>query len=349
MPNVPAVTERAVVFGSHRGLVGVVTHPVATMADAATGALTGQAPAVRRAVVMANIGLSHHVGPFRLYVELARAVAGMGWYALRFDLSGLGDSLPRSGAEATGEQALTDVREAIDWLEAQFGVREVVLVGLCSGVDSMHPVAVADPRVVGAVFVDGYTYPSFGYYVRRHTLRYLQPGRWQRFLRWRALRRRFTRAAPATDGAARPTVFEREYPTRERFRAEVGAVVARGARLLFVFTGTFDARFNSERQMEEMLGRAVPRDAVDVRVFRQADHLFSAVAHRAAFFDCVRQWLAAFPAPVSAVTPTVVTPVAVTPMAVAPVAVTPVPASVAAATTAAREGTTALAGVSAGR
>ncbi len=294
MSNATAVVERAVVFGSHRGLVGVVSHP----ADAGVSGVA----APRRAVVMANIGLSHHVGPFRLYVELARAAAAMGWYALRFDLSGLGDSLPRAGAQGSSEQATADVREALDWLEAQFGIREVVLVGLCSGVDSMHPVAVADRRVVGAVFVDGYTYPTFGYYVRRQTLRYLQLERWQRFARWRSLRRRFARTAPAGDASAGQPVFQREYPTRARFRSDVAAVLGRGARLLFVFTGTFDSIFNSERQTAEVLGRAVPHGgaahgAVTTRVFSRADHLFSGVAHRAAFFACVREWLAGFPAP----------------------------------------------------
>ncbi|GJG89203.1 hypothetical protein tb265_43840 [Gemmatimonadetes bacterium T265] len=284
-----SAAERAVLFGPHRGLVGVVTQPAG--APAAAGS-----PTPRRAVVMANIGLSHHVGPFRLYVDLARAAAALGWYALRFDLSGLGDSLPRAGAATTSEQAAADVRAALDWVESSLGVREVVLVGLCSGVDTMHPVAVADPRVVGAVFVDGYTYPTLGYHVRRHTLRYLQLERWRRFVRPRSLRRRFARAAPATpaDDAPQP-VFQREYPTRARFRADVAEMAARRARLLFVFTGTFDASFNSERQMAEVLGRAVRRDQMRVAVFPRADHLFSAAAHRGAFFACVRQWLAEFP------------------------------------------------------
>ena len=284
-PSAAGITERAVLFGSHRGLVGVVTHPAR-----ASG---GEAFAPRRALVMANIGLSHHVGPFRLYVELARAVAALGWYALRFDLSGLGDSLSRSGAQTSGDQATDDVREALDWLEAQLGVREVVLVGLCSGVDSMHPVAVADARVVGAVFVDGYTYPTLGYHVRRHTVRYLQIERWRRFARRHA---RPAGAPARTSADAPPAVFQREYPTRARFRADIGTVAARGARVLFVFTGTFDACVNSDGQMRAVLGRVAPTSLVAVRMFPRADHLFSGVEHRAAFFACIAEWIGGFPA-----------------------------------------------------
>lgn len=287
----PGPPERAIVFGPHRGLVGVVTYPAREGAE-------GARAAPRRAVVMANIGVMHHVGPFRLYVELARGAAALGWHALRFDLSGLGDSAPRSGARTSAEQTQADVGAALDWLEQTLGVREVVLVGLCSGVDSTHPVAVADPRVIGAVFVDGYTYPTWGYHLRRHTLRYLQLERWQRAVR-RRIRRLRARApnAAATEAPddAPQGAFQREYPTRARFCDDVAQVAARGARLLFVFTGTFDGHFNAERQMHEILGRRYPRETVDVALFRGADHLFTGARQRAQFFGRVQRWLAEFP------------------------------------------------------
>ena len=287
------VTERVVVFGSHSGLVGVLTLP-----DAADG--RGASP--RRAVVMANIGLMHRVGPYRLYVELARAVAALGWCALRFDLSGLGDSVPRTGAQTSGEQAQADVVEALDWLERAHGIREAVIVGLCSGVDSAHPVAVADPRVAGAVFVDGYTYPTAGFYVRRYTLRYLQLERWRRF--GRRLTRKLATARPrravvdpngASDGEAPVGVFQRDLPSRERFRDDIARVAARGARVLFIFTGTYDGGFNSPRQMSEILGPTVPLSGIEATVFRGADHLFSSARHRALFIDRVCRWLTSLP------------------------------------------------------
>ncbi len=287
------MTERAVLFGSHRGLAGVVTQPA--------GADGGGA--ARRAVVMANIGVNHHVGPFRLYVELARAAAALGWCALRFDLSGLGDSAPRADGRTSAEQAHVDVREALDWLETTLGVREVVLVGLCSGVDAMHPVAVEDPRVVGAVFVDGYTYPTPGYRLRR-ALRYLQPGRWRRSLGRRLRGVRAPAPPPAPDDAPQGT-FEREYPTRARFRDDVARMTARGARPLFVFTGTYDRIYNAAGQMREILGPAVPRHAVDATLFRGADHLFSATRHRAEFVAAVTRWLGRLPAPSAAAVPAV--------------------------------------------
>ena len=271
--------ERAILFGSHRGLVGVVTEPATP------------APGPRRAVVMSNIGLHHRVGPFRLYVELARLLAAQGWYVLRFDLSGLGDSAARTGALGDAERAALDVSEALDWLGDRLGVARFVLLGLCSGVDSTHAVAVADPRVAGAVFIDGYTYPTAGFRLRHHTRRYLQGGRWARFAR-RRLRRLASGRPPAPAEPA--AVFTREYPPLERFRADVARMVARGARLLFVFTGTVDVRYNHRGQLFEMLGPTVPREHIEVELYRSADHLFTATAARAELTAHVGRWLAAF-------------------------------------------------------
>jgi hypothetical protein len=77
------VKERAHTFGSHQGLVGITCEP-----DAGPGLdLPG--------FIFFNIGLNHRVGPQRVQVELARALAVQGFASLRFDLSGLGDSAPR--------------------------------------------------------------------------------------------------------------------------------------------------------------------------------------------------------------------------------------------------------------
>src|SRR5438045_1954876 len=76
--------EEAVLFGEFRSLVGIVTEP------------TTQHPHLaRQAVILLNPGIVHRVGPGRIYVKIARALAKMGFVILRFDLSGIGDSAVR--------------------------------------------------------------------------------------------------------------------------------------------------------------------------------------------------------------------------------------------------------------
>src|ERR1700737_827583 len=101
-----SVIERVHMFGSHRGLIGVLTEPLSTNKRP-------DAPAV----VFSNVGLNHRVGPGRVYVELARKLAGAGFVALRFDLSGFGDSERRRTDGGDLDRAALDTREALDFLE----------------------------------------------------------------------------------------------------------------------------------------------------------------------------------------------------------------------------------------
>lgn len=74
--------EETCVFGSANPLVGIITHP-----EIDVGLPT---------VILLNAGLIHRIGPNRVYVRLARHLAGLGFQVLRFDLSGIGDS-PKNG------------------------------------------------------------------------------------------------------------------------------------------------------------------------------------------------------------------------------------------------------------
>ncbi len=271
------MTERAVTFGAHGTLVGVVAEP------ATPGVGT-------RAVLMSNIGMHHRIGPFRLYVELSRALAASGLFALRFDVSGMGDSAPRRETGSPTALAARDLDDAMTFMTAEYGVTEFVLVGLCSGVDSTHAVAALDTRVRGAVFIDGYSYPTLGYTVRRAVLRPLQPGRWVRLAR-RLVNGQHRRAA----GAAGAVVFAREEPTQSQFANDVLAMSSRNTRLLFLYTGGVTYRFNSPRQLREMLGVSAAPAGIECALMPQADHVFSRTDQRRALCDRVTRWCVSLP------------------------------------------------------
>ena len=270
--------EQAIVFGGHRHLIGVVTWP-----DAAPG----PAP---RAAVMSNVGTHHRVGPFRLYVELARQLAADGFVVLRFDLSGHGDSDSRPDTLDVGASMSLDVGDAMHWLSERAGAESFVLVGLCSGVDSVHAVSLADERVRGAVFIDGYTYPTAGFRIRHWIFRQLSFERWKRFVqRWS----RRLRAPNTSSSVQTPThVYTRIIPTRDEFRRDVAAMVARRMRMLFVYTGSVHFHYNARNQLFEQLGSAAIRDGIDVAYIPEADHLLSKAAHRQQLLTLIRTWSA---------------------------------------------------------
>ena len=84
---------------------------------------------------MLNSGRIDHVGPGRLWVDLARSWAAAGLEVLRVDLSGLGDSPPRPGRPADvvyGPDAVEDVADIARAVSPE-DPSAVVLMGLCSG------------------------------------------------------------------------------------------------------------------------------------------------------------------------------------------------------------------------
>jgi pimeloyl-ACP methyl ester carboxylesterase len=267
--------ERAQMFGSHAGLVGVHCEPE-----------EGSHPG-RPTAVFSNVGLNHRVGPNRFWVELARALAGDGFASLRFDLSGLGDSEPRPDDRSDSERAALDLSEALDFLGSHSNAREFVLIGNCSGVDSLHAVATRDPRVAGAVYIDGYAFRNRGYRWRRRLLTPFQPARWSRYLFRRRTYLKMLRSSSATE------VWKRDLPSRERFTEDLEGLLARQVRLLFVYTGGMDFAYNHREQFHDTFGH---RGEVDVDFYPRADHLLSRGEDRALVRERIRRWMGkAFP------------------------------------------------------
>ena len=77
--------EKVLTFLNNSPLVGIMTEPDAE-----------RQMERKPAVLFWNAGFLHRVGPYRLYVDMSRKLAAMGFWAVRFDLSGKGDSKPRS-------------------------------------------------------------------------------------------------------------------------------------------------------------------------------------------------------------------------------------------------------------
>lgn len=279
------MNEYAVTFGPANRLTGVLCEPD-----------PGRAPVDAPMILTWNVGVNHHVGPYRFSVDLARALARAGLSSLRFDISGLGDSDARTDALLEHERALTDVGDAMTFLERRYRRRRFILVGFCSGVDAAHGVAVRDERVEGVCFIEGYTFRTRGFLVR-YPLRYFELARWVRFatrnmpsvLRELPLFRelgRFSRAFSKED-----RVFVRSAPSPESLRGDYDAMAARGTRQLFVYMGRSDY-YNHPRQFLEFTGmRALP-STTEVLFLPRADHTLFRVADRAQVIGRIAAWAA---------------------------------------------------------
>lgn len=268
--------ERAFNFGPRKSLVGIWTEPT----DFAAGG-------ARPVALCLNAGLLHRVGPSRLYVQLARRLAALGYPAFRFDFSGIGDSDAPGDERAYEERVVREVQAAMDFLAARFGAARFVPLGLCSGADAAHRAAVADARVAAAVFLDGYCYPTLGYYRRRYTRHLFNPKKW---LSAASRLWAVSKHAPA-DEAAYGLDFGGDFPPRRAVRRDLEQLVARGVRLLYVYSGGLEGYYNYREQFRDMFRGMDFGSRVNVDYLPDVDHTYILASDRCRLIGIVAAWL----------------------------------------------------------
>jgi alpha-beta hydrolase superfamily lysophospholipase len=272
-------TERVFAFGPSGTLNGVLSEPAA-----------GQRIAGAPGILFWNVGTNHHVGPHRVFVDLARRLAKLGFSSLRFDTSGLGDSAAaRDDTRADTERNIADVRSAIQALKAQRGLERFVLVGFCSSVDAAHAVAVADPEVVGVVYLEGYQFRTLRFYLQ-YPARLLERNRWERLLRLK-YPKFFGEPETLHDRSLDPeTVFVRDYPTPAQLTQDIRKMAARGVQLLCIYSGG-DTNYSYSKQFFDFVRAPELARKIEVVFYPSADHTFFLVEHRERVMAKVVGWL----------------------------------------------------------
>lgn len=264
--------EEPLLFGPQGKLLGVMTRP-AERGDIAC--------------LMFNFGVTHRVGPRRIQVKLARRLAQHGVASLRFDLSGLGDSQTPETAQSFEEQALGDLRQAMNQIESRLGIRRVIVVGLCSGAVHGFQAALADPRVVGLLAFDGYSFTSRGAKLERRVRRFLRfPVAQTRH--WIA---RLLGTDRPPDGDLLRTGVRAKILTADDFRRDTEALVARGVAVYLVYSATLQSRDRNKDQLQALRGCAV-LDQVRYEFMAHLDHSFTEIAGQEFFLDAVCHWVA---------------------------------------------------------
>ena len=273
--------ERVFTFGPGNGVVGILSEP-----DKAV--LRARAPVV----IASNVGMNHRVGPYRAYVELARALAQRGYSMLRFDLSGLGDSTPRRDNSDAFARAIRDLEDAMSALSERRGCERFVQLGFCSGVDSAHSVSVRDARVAGAIFIEGYSFRTPRFYVRRYFVRTRSPRFWQLYLK-RKLAPILPRGEHARVAGDAVEIYTRFYPERAQLAADYQALLARDVPLLFVFVGGTgaDHAHNYEAQLYDNFPALRGDARVELAYYEHAGHIFNYVSDRARLIARIGTWM----------------------------------------------------------
>lgn len=267
------VVEEAHKFGRRGHLAGVVARP-------ARGCQSTRHPAI----IIVNAGFLHHVGPWLFHVHLARQIAALGLYALRFDLSGLGDSALPPERQAVTERKNADISDAIQFMRLQFGVTNVVMVGLCSGAVDSHRAALIDERIRGVVMLDPPAYPDAGYYFLYYFERLMNPARLFGFLA-RISKEYFSNQKVQIDLA--PRIHE-PVPAHE-FALQVEAVTVKGT--VYMFSYSAGREYKHRNQLYSILTKATPRANISVFRFPRLAHTQVIGADRQMISQTICTWI----------------------------------------------------------
>jgi hypothetical protein len=106
---------------------------------------------------MANTGSVNRSGPGRLYVQLARRWACLGFTVIRIDLGGTGDSpAPAGSAENLpySPERTAELLATVDWARANTDADDVSLFGICSGAYHSFHAAVQQSNVERVILVN---------------------------------------------------------------------------------------------------------------------------------------------------------------------------------------------------
>ena len=260
--------EQAILFGKYDHLVGIKN-------------IVADGIANKTAMVMINPGMLHNVGPFRLYVDLANKLAQQGVSSLRFDLSGIGDSLGVGTSGKSIERAASEASDAINYLADNHGFENFILFGLCSGADDSMQTALQDKRVKGVINLDGLAYSTFQFKIRNTLLflrKMLYPSKWIRKFQSLAA----AQLAPASLAMGNDI---REFPEDpEQASYDLQRLTDRNTQLHFIYTGG-TLYYNYARQFYDMLPNISWKGNESVKYFPQMDHIATLCEDRKILVD----------------------------------------------------------------
>jgi len=296
------VRETPLHLGPAGALFGILSEPA--------GGVSQADPRGQTAVLLLNVGGNYRIGPHRIYVAAARALARAGYRALRLDLGGIGDSPPAPGAPAGNlycKDSTQDVRAAIDALSLQ-GCRDFVALGICSGSFVAFQTALVEPRVSAQILMNSrllewnpghpgdtwhdsmQQYVKSTDYYRRALWR---PQVWRRVLKGqvnvRAIALRFASVAGATLRRAVGRLLGRL--PEDAVLAKMKKVCARGADTLMLMSDADDGRDYVEFHFGKLGSALRAHSNFRMDLVQDADHTFSRPAIQAFVIDTVVRYL----------------------------------------------------------
>ncbi len=274
--------EEAVSFGNTNSLIGIITHPPDDKRQAHLPAL-----------IILNAGLLHRVGPHRLYVKMARRLAALGFVALRFDLSGIGDSEIPPNNLSLRKRIINDIQAAMDFLSEAQGIEQFIPIGICSGATFALKMACLHPRIAGVVPIEGYAQRTIRYYLSHLA----NPTSWWRVITAQknpgdTLAAGLHMIKPLTAKIMGRFTDKKHAPSQTSFAEEIRLLTERGVDLLLIYAKGSPAFYNFVTQQSRLRDLA-SSDKLQVEAIEHSDHTFTFLSTQEQLLEKIQTWVQA--------------------------------------------------------
>ena len=254
----------------------------------------------RPLLMLLNSGAVHHVGPYRLFVGLARQLAASGVTVVRYDLPAIGDGdadperLDDAPYPAT---AVEDIHRALADLVKRFAPSEIHFGGVCAG--AYHSLKAAQKGLVARSIVvvnpltffwkPGLPLDAREFQVTAEAARYqrtlFEPAAWIKLLRGevevRPILRTFTRRlGTRLHHIVRELKRALGWQLEDDLAAELRVIAQRGTRVEFLFSENEPGLAMLREQGGRTVGRLERHGVLTIETIAGADHTFSTLAPR---------------------------------------------------------------------
>jgi len=265
-------------FGSENNLTGIATIPDNINKKVA--------------VILFNAGVLHKVNAFDMNIDLMKMLADDGSLVFRFDLSGMGDSKKSKNKSTLNEQVINDLIQSMDLIEDKYNVKDFVFIGLCTGADNAHKISVADDRVMGVVWLDGYAYPTTEYN-KLNFVRYikaaLNPAKLLKFIK----KKLAVLLGGDSDYVSDEGVdnYFWELPDKEVYRKQMQDIFKRNSKGLYLYSGGVNDYYLYEGQFFDAFKGEKFLSNIEEQYYDNADHLYVIKKHRLIMLERIKKWM----------------------------------------------------------
>jgi pimeloyl-ACP methyl ester carboxylesterase len=285
----------------------------------------------RIGVNLLNPGLKNRVAPNRLNVKLARILCEHGYYVLRFDPSGIGDSegdieegalIADIGQQVQEGLFVSDTLIANEYFVSEYKIDKLFLMGNCGGAVTSLLTSEQDERVKGLCLVDSplkirSSEMTFAdkvaadgekahWYFSEYVKRLFRIKSWYRFLTfqtnykagWKVVKNKINTLFPKrkNETALSPNASNlcQAYSLSEPFFLAFEKFIDRNNPVLFIMAENFYDTEIFKKYFESIYLKTinVPDGLMDIYTVKDANHIYTLYEWQEALIHKVLEWLA---------------------------------------------------------